>query len=384
MVRSCLHVPDATTWHDDDAYSPSVARLLSDAHMRLSVLQQSTSSSVLSVLPDSLLRPALGWRMSKRQRLLTYYLLACSAVAREEFGDAITWIDEASSLATELLEVGALAELSWLRGSACQGLQRFADAADASWDYLVLLRDPRVGVGPDDVATEVETRVTVAKWEFLQGDYTLTESVLSEADALVFGRAEFEAFRLDIAWIRVMLHRWRGEASLAMPIAMEVAEAPAIRNSPKACGRIETIVADLSMDRAETFTDDPASYIRASCLTVAGKYLRSSEAALQDAQDVGGAAMARLARVRYSRMTGGNDDRLAMLGALEQIGRSTSDDSLVIQALTARGEELMARGEREPGLAAFRQAVDLARHSQVTAMGMRARRALLYDQELHD
>jgi tetratricopeptide (TPR) repeat protein len=322
--------------------------------------------------------------MSKRQRLLAYYLLARSAVAREEYGEAISWLDEADGLATELLEVGALAELARLRAATCQELQRFAEAADASWDYLVLLRDPRVGFEPGDVTAEIETRLRVAQAEFFQEHYDLALVALADADALIRGRQQFDGPRLHIAWIRALLHRWRGESSIALPIAMEVAEAPSIRSSPQVCGRIETIVADLSMDRAETFAGDPASYIRASCLTIAGKYLRSSEMALLASPDIGGAAMARLARVRFSRMTGANEDRLAAIASLERLGRTIADDSLVIQALTARGEELLAQHEREPALAAFRQAVDLARQSQVAAMGARARRALLLDQELRD
>jgi tetratricopeptide (TPR) repeat protein len=379
MVNSCLHVPDAATWRDDEAYSPSVARLLSYAHTRLSELNHSHSSLPL---PDALIRPALGWRMSKRQRLLAYYVLARTALARKEYSDAIGWVDNAYGLATELREVGALAELARLRGNACQELQRFADAADASWDYLVLMRDPRAGVGPDDVAAEVETRIALAQFEFLQENYDLALAVLADADALITGSSEFDVSRLYIAWIRVMLHRWRGESLIALRIAIEVAEAPAIRSSPQVCGRIETIVADLSMDRAEAFALDPVSSIRSTFLTMAGKYLRSSEAALLDSSDLGGAAMARLARVRFSRLTGANEDRLEALDDLERLGRTVPDDALVIQALTARGEELMARGEREPALVAFRQALDLARRSQVAAMGMRARRALLYDQEL--
>lgn len=381
MVKSCLHVPDASPWHDDDAYSPTVARLLSYAHTRLS---QPGSDESSSTALDVLVRPALGWRMSKRQRLVACYLLARTAMARKEYAEAITWLDDAYTLASELLEVGALAELARLRGTACQELQRFAEAADASWDYLVLLRDPRVGVGPDDVAAEVETRITLAQSEFLQENYDLAIAVLADAESLIANHDEFDSARLYIAWVRVMLHRWRGEASIALPLAMEVADAPSIRQSPQVCGRIETIVADLSMDRAEGFIPDPASYVRATFLTIAGKYLRRSEAALLDSPDVGGAAMARLARVRFSRLTGTNEDRLEAIAALESLGHSLPDASLVIQALTARGEELQARGEREPALVAFRQAVDLARQSQVAAMGVRARRALLYDQELHD
>lgn len=381
MVKSCLHVPDASPWHDDDAYSPTVARLLTYAHTRLDRADADPSDSSL---PETLLRPALGWRMSKRQRLSAYYLLARGAMAREDYSSAITWIDDAYSLATELIEVGALAELAHLRGDICHVLRQYAAAADASWDYLILMRDPRAGVGPDDLADEVETRVTLAQWEFLQEDYALASDVLTDAETLISGRAEFDAVRLRIAWIRVMLHRWRGEYSIALPLAISVAEAPSIRTSPQLRGRIETIVADLSMDRAETFGPDATSAVPRTFLTTAGTYLERSEASLRDSHDTGGAAMARLAQLRLSRLTGANEQRLTAIEELERLGCSISDDSLVIQALTARGEELLAQGERESGLVAFRQAVALAKQSQVAAMGMRARRALLYDQELHD
>ena len=92
--------------------------------------------------------------MSKRQRLSAYYILARSAMAREDYGEAITLIDGAYSLATELIEIGALAELAHLRGDICHVLRQYAEAADASWDYLILMRDPRVGVDPDDLADE--------------------------------------------------------------------------------------------------------------------------------------------------------------------------------------------------------------------------------------
>jgi tetratricopeptide (TPR) repeat protein len=382
MVKSCLHVPDASLWQYDDAYNPSVARLLSYAHTHLTASDEERSDPSL---PDMLIRPALGYRMSKRQRLIAYYLLAQAAMNRDELGGAIESLDEAYALATELLEVGALAELARLRGIACQHLQRFAEAADASWDCLVLMRDPRAGFGPDDLTTEAEIRIVVAQSEFLRGDYALADIVLSDAEALVDCRADLDTIRLHIAWTRALLHRWRGEYSTALPIAMEVAEAFSARGSPSLSGRIETVVADLSMDRAQTFANDPASSIRSTFLTISKKYLDSSEAMLlKSPEDVGGAAMAELARIRLSRLTGKNEDRLSAILALEQVWRKVPDGSLVIQALTARGEELMARGERESGLAAFRQAVDLAEHSQVAAMGVWARRALLYDQEMHD
>jgi hypothetical protein len=381
MVKSCLHLPDAATWHDDDAYSPSVARLLSHAHVHLTERDPRLPSAPP---PDTLLRPVLGWRMSKRQRLVAYYLLARAAEARQDFADAIGWLDDASTLATDLLEIGALAELLRLRGRACQALQRFAEAADASWDFLVLLRDPRVGFGPDDLETEVDTRLTVAQSEFFLEHYDLALIALADADALIAGRSGFDGARVHVAWISALLHRWRGEASIALPIAMDVAEAPSVRRSAALRGRIETVVADLSMDRAEAFASDPSSFTRSTFLTIAEKYLRSSESDLADSTDTGAVAMARLARIRYGRLTARNEDRLRALDALETVGRKTADDALVIQALTARGDEFIARSEREPGLWAYRRALDVARHSQVAAMGMRARRALLYDQELRD
>ena len=82
--------------------------------------------------------------MSKRQRLSAYYILARSAMAREDYGGAITFIDGAYSLATELIEIGALAELAQ-RGDICHVLRQYAEAADASWDYLILMRDPSRG-----------------------------------------------------------------------------------------------------------------------------------------------------------------------------------------------------------------------------------------------
>ena len=56
----------------------------------------------------------------------------------------------------------------------------------------------------------------MSRWpngSFCKQNYELAASVLADAETMITGRPEFDAYRLRIAWNRVMLHRWRGEAS---------------------------------------------------------------------------------------------------------------------------------------------------------------------------
>lgn len=76
-------------------------------------------------------------------------------------------------------------------------------------------------------------------------------------------------------------------------------------------------------------------------------------------------------------------DRVGALEAVIRQGRALGDEALIAQGLTAMGDELISRGERESALNCYRQTLGALDGSQAPALAVQARRALHMEREMN-
>jgi hypothetical protein len=153
--------------------------------------------------------------------------------------------------------------------------------------------------------------------------------------------------------------------------------------TPAASGRIQSVVADIALDLAETFP--PGAHgggARSAFVTLAGPYIERALGLTRESQDVGGEGMALLAHARYSRARRLNEDRLPAIEGVLRTARRLGDVALLAQAHTALGSELTARHESEAALVCYRQVLDALQGSDVPALGIWAHRAIVHADEL--
>jgi tetratricopeptide (TPR) repeat protein len=324
--------------------------------------------------------------MSERQRLHVCYILALAYAADGKFAQALRWLDMALELGVALDDLGALAELLYLHGVASSRLLRYQEAAADHWDCLALLRNRDSDPNPADLAFELDVVEQLAEFEFLLAHYDRSASLLESAARLVPAAPEQRTEAAGLEWVRAQLYRWRGEKELALRHAMAAADVYAAIGSPAASGRIQTVVADIALDLAETFPPLPAGPrlggANSAFVTLAAPYVERALHLAHESQDMEGEGMALLARARYSRARQLNEDRLPAIEGVARTAQRLEDMALLAQAQTALGHELAARREGEASLVCYRQALDTLQGSDMPALGVWAHRAIAHADEL--
>lgn len=374
-VTSSLRVPDDQTWHSESGYSPDIAAILVEAYSSITRRPDLAASFLRA---GACVSSHAGSPMSERQLLHVCYVLALAYAADGKCAQALRWLDTALELGVALNDPGALAELLYLHGVASSRLLRYQEAAADHWDCLALLHHRDADPSPADLAFELDVLEQLAEFEFLLAHYDRSASLLESAARLVPAVPEQRAEAAGIEWVRAQLYRWRGEKELALRHAMAAADVYVEVGSPTTSGRIQTVVADIALDLAETF---PAGAhiggARSAFVTLAGPYVERALSLAHESQDVEGEGMALLAHARYSRARGLNEDRLPAIEGVARTARRLADVALLAQAHTALGYELAARRESEAALACYRRALDTLEGSDVSALGVWAHRAIV-------
>jgi hypothetical protein len=144
---SSLHHPDHVRWQDSRDYSSSVAEVLVEAYRLIRADKGGVESFSHAA---AILGPFAGSHMSARQRMHVCFILASSTAACDDYEDAISWTDQALSLASQLKDIDAQCELFWLRAACNRALLRFVDAIGDSCACLDLLDAQREILDNDD------------------------------------------------------------------------------------------------------------------------------------------------------------------------------------------------------------------------------------------
>jgi hypothetical protein len=369
-VDSSLNIPDDGAWHLLPDYSPLVASRLRRAYARIAGRRDRVASYVKATLEVA---PCLPLKMADPQLLRVFYIEALGHSAANRSREALEWIDTALELAIELDDQSALVALLYLRGAENASLLHYSEAVTDFEDSRVLLRGLSLHGQPIDASMELHLTTRQAILRFFLGQYALTEQLQDEARHVLPFISDPGLDVAAIQWIEAHLFRWRGEPERALRPALAAAQMYAQWDAAGSAARIETVAADVILDLCASL---PQGTDRDALLVMAEPHLTR---ALDFAQAIGnelGVVLTRLTQVRWHRLRGDNVDRLGAIEQLAQTAQRRSDHALLAQAFTTRGDELLTLGEADAARACYRQVLAILDGSDVSALGVWARRAL--------
>jgi hypothetical protein len=370
MLRHSLEVPDHVAWHALPDYSTAVGQRLIHAY---TLFGRPGTLAAGYVHAARWVTPCLALRMAEAQRLRLYYVLALGLDALNEPDECMEWLDAAMDVAASLNDLSALSKILTLRASACKILFRLREAADHYRTGRALLR-----MHAADRGGSVEPLAAVlllaheANTRFHLNEYDEAERLLNEAHRLVPLGAARSLEASTVLWLQAMLYRWRERPERALAPALTAAAAYMRRGPSASAVRIQTVVADITLDLA---ANAPLGTWRDLLVETASSHL---DLALRVAREIGdkqGQVLSRLIATRASRMRNDNVSRVDLIETLAREGHQLHDDALLAQAFTALGDELVARGEVESGLSCFRQVMGLLDGGETPALAVWAWRA---------
>jgi tetratricopeptide (TPR) repeat protein len=321
--------------------------------------------------------------MSYRQRMRVFYVLARSAVGERDLSAAAIFLDEALGLALRLDDLSACAEIAYLHASVSSERQEFgvaADYCDISLEALHMLSD---GItGSVDAAFELDVLVSLSVHDFLRARYDMSVACIGEARHLIALAPKRPLQAAAIEWMAALLDRWRGELPGALQHAMTASEVYAGSGALALDARIQSVVADIALDLAESFPAEGPHHARDAFVELAGPYAKRAVQLAREAQSAAGVGLGLLTRARYRRARGRHTEGIPTIAAVAHQAHQLGDVPLLGQAHTALGHELAARGETEAALNCYRTALDVLARSDASAMAVWPRRALLRASEM--
>src|SRR5262249_53753813 len=204
-----------------------------------------------------------------------------------------------------LADHAALAELSNLAGAASYMLTEFADARAYYAEGIHAARMLEEPAGPADPIFEIDLLVALSGLDFELGDFARAALTLTEAQWLLDRWAPGAcAEEAGIAWISAQIARTTGQPAEGLPLAMKAAHILSQLGSANASGRIQTIVADIALDLAETFPLAGYPRLRDAFVSQAQPYATRAIQLAETSGDITGKGLAQLALQRCQRLRG--------------------------------------------------------------------------------
>lgn len=376
MLATSLRFPDRPAWRDARNYSPAVAEALTRAYQYLR-----RGPALVRAYADAhdTIAPWLGTPMSRRQRMHVYYVVGAAYMAVGEAQLATDAYTAGLELAALVLrDRRASAELAYLRACALGWQLHYRAAAADLRDCLALVRALPSPPTRPALAFELTVLGTLAGDEFMFADWASATEHLQQAAVLPMASRYAPVARATVDWIWALLHRWRGAPQEALQHALIACEGYSAAGSPVSSGRSQTVAADISLDLARFF---PPGSTRDGYLAFARPYyLRAAILARAEADPVG-EDLAALALARATIIAHHGPAHGLILPALRDADRF-HDRSLTAAAYTTLGEDFEARGDYEGARICFGEVCHMAEGSDVAAMAVWAKRALVrYDRQ---
>jgi tetratricopeptide (TPR) repeat protein len=373
MLRFSLRLPDHPDWHADSHYSPGVADALKTAYRQL---RQASWQARAFVDAFAVVHPFLGACMARQQRLRVFYVMGLASAAIGDYDSALAWLDEAVLLAHQLCDAGALVDLLYARGAALRGLNRYGEAADDYADCLALFRAEKLVDTPLGPAIELDLLAHLGGFTFYSGQYDVAERLLHEARARMLLAPQADSSPLTLAtlnWIQALLYRWRNQPDLALNPAQVAADVYIEAGPPGSASRMWASLADVELDLGERLPDGTAHQQH---IARARQHLHLATSLAAEAHDKIGQEFVRVRCIRLDRLARSNQSQLLRIEHVLRAAHRLHDEAVLADALTALGDELAAQGQVASAIDQYRQVIGLLDGSQVTAMGVWARRAL--------
>ncbi|HEX5441359.1 MAG TPA: hypothetical protein VFW76_10770 [Ktedonobacterales bacterium] len=370
LFSSSLHAPDDAAWKASYGYSSDIAGVLIEAYTAVRRGRGRLDGYLQAI---ALAMPSVKARMSRRQRMHLYFILATGAAASEWYDEALYWVDRAIALAIHLEDIAAELELLSLRASCNRALLRLIDAIEDCRDSLGQLDAQHEALGVDDPSARLHTHAQLATFTYFTAQPDLARLHLAEARALTprVPHGQFESATAE--WVQAHLFRTYGEYERALRHLLGIYDDYIKEATIVSRERMEIFIADAALDWAEKLSPGAD---RNAFLALSLGHLETAERLASENDDQPGEGLAQLARVHYNRLSGANVERIARLEDVIHLGYTLDDVAIKAQAYTALGDEYAAAGERESALGCYRKALDVLEHSQVSVLGAEARRAL--------
>jgi hypothetical protein len=377
VFTSSLHHPDDEDWKSSHGYSSAIAGVLTDAYR---FIQLGNGAVQAFERAAAITEAHVKSRMSRRQRLHLYFILATAYAACDCFDEALGWIDRAIALAIQLKDVAAHCQLLSLRASVNRALLLFMDAINDRCTCLDLLDIQHAVLGVDDSAPRLQTYAQLATYAYFAGQPLLAEQSLEETRRLAV-HTPHEDFDLASAeWVQAHLYHTYGEPERALHHVLAfydqyISEASAISQD-----RFEFFIAEVTLDWARKL---PPGTDRDALLALSLPHLETAEQLARESQDRPGQGLAQLARAHYRRLSGANAERIAGIEAVLRLGAELDDVAVVAQAYTALGDEFASSNDTASSLNCYQNTLHVLAGSQVNVLAIPARRALLIFQEMN-
>jgi tetratricopeptide (TPR) repeat protein len=379
---SSLRWPDARTETAEPSHSPEVASRLARAY---ACLKSNRTVEALAVI-----EPLLAVSMSARQLMRVWYVMGHAYAAHSVYDKALAFLDEAVAQASQLQDLGAMAELAYLRGSIYGAIQEFGLAVGdlrMSLESLHALMPDADSADPD---FELGVLVLLASFAFVTACYDEAAQYISHARKLIRLTPGATLQAASIEWVEALLYRWSGQPDLALRNALQAAECflqPHGDVEPLSRARIFSVVADCALDVAESLPQQP-HFARDRLIDLARPYaifaVRSARSALspQSTESEAVQGLTLLTRARFDRLAHYEHNHSTMIESVVRTATHIGDKPLLAQAYTALGHEFAAHGDTGPALNCYRQALGVQGIEDAAALAVWARRGLLHAAEM--
>jgi tetratricopeptide (TPR) repeat protein len=377
MLNSPLFLPDRPEWRFEPDYSLTASAALREAYTLLAHASAHASSQAVpwSQVHETL-SPVVTQRMSRPQHRNVYFLLGMTQASLNRYDEALASLENACALSVELEDVTAIADISFLCGCLTRDQLHLSTAThyfEVSVTAFAQLPDP---FQPESADKAFNTWIQLAFVSFYQAHFDETATHLEKARQLLPRTSLQSQGRADIQWIEALLSRWRGDRENGLRQAQAFAEVIAQQAAPPTVVRAWLLVADLALDCAESFLPDMR---RATTpfVTLATPYIRDALSLARSAQDFAGLGLALLADARLSRVEGRDSPRVETIEHVFDMARQIGDIALLAQAHTALGDEFRFAGEKDAAVACYRTSLAALEPSDITALGVWPRQAML-------
>jgi hypothetical protein len=341
MPQHSLLNPDPGPQGNTD-YSPEVALALRQAYAH--VKRARTRADAYLKANDAILK-YVPLPMAAEQRMRVYYILGVSLAGGDSFESALTWLDKAWQIAESLDDVDALVEIACQQGAANAQLLHLIEAVEDHFvclNMLGRLRTIESTLAAQYETLELDIVLRLAMNLSLLGEFEAAEQHLSVARDLVRRVPDAKMQAATIHWIESNVCRWTNQLDRALRLALVAADLLEDA-SYLGYGRIQTVVAEIALDLAESFMTDAPSHAHDTYTQIAGPYIKRARYLARDGQDDPGECQAQLARARYDRIQGTNTDRTLIIRSVIRRAQRLKDMPILIQAYTELGEEFATR-----------------------------------------
>ena len=371
-----LHRDDDPIWTLYPLYNPHLASELHDIFDRLFERNG-------HVLGDPM--RLLTWILSLQQTIAAppqvlrlRFALARILMAIDQYTMAIERIDESFELAETLNDSSGMIELVSMRAVAHTALLKFSEAEQDYRDLRTLLHEHLV-MTPEVASYELRMLVQLVNVLFFQSKVEDALRFIFLAGGLLAHIPGHTVEAVSLNYTKALIARWRGKPEEAMPLILTAAayfrETPSLATA----ARVELAAVDVLQDLAGSLmsTGIDGMYFTA----MAADHMRLASALSKEANDSGATGLSILARARHERLLGLHTSHVSSIEQVIRHAQRNHDIALLVQALTALGDEFAARHEEDSSLAMYRQTLAELQDSDLSALGVWARRALHFHNE---